>query len=332
MQRKSLFLLFLSLLVLGGIYVWLQRAPDVAPQKETRYLPGLDAQQVTSVQIARPGQPVIRVARKDGAWVMPAKADYPAAGRLIGDLLHELAEARKVEAKTRDPANHAQLDLAEKGDGAAVRLTLERSNGGPIDILVGKSAQHGGQLVRQPGDDQVWLLDKTLVLPPNELDWLDRRVTSIPFEQIGEVSVSYPKGETLTVFRDNAEEPNLQVRQLPKDAKLTYEAAANGMATPFGQLTFTDAAPLDQVQFKGDPRLTLSLKTLDGAELKGRVQEQGGQPWLIIEHLEQFPEGQIQARQDWAYRIEPYQADAIARHLADMLDRGNVQREGQPEP
>ncbi|MCY1445155.1 hypothetical protein D9M71_616610 [compost metagenome] len=211
--------------------------------------------------------------------------------------------------------------MAEKGEGAAVRLTLERSNGGPVDILMGKTAQQGGQFVRQPGDDQVWLIDKSLQLPPNELDWLDRRVTSIPFEQIGEVSVNYPKGETLTVYRDKADEPNLKVRQPPKDAKLAYEAVANGMATPFGHLTFTDAAPLDQVQFKAPPSLTLSLKTLDGAELNGELHQQGGLPWLVLKRVEQFPDGQIQARQGWAYRIEPYQYESIARHPADLLEK-----------
>lgn len=318
MQRKSLILLVLLALLLGGLYAWLQREPESVPQKETRYFPGLQVQQVTAVKIQRPGQPDIRVARKDGRWVMPAKADYTAAGRLIGDLLQDLAQARKVEAKTREPGNFAQLELADQGAGAGVRLTLERSAGGPLELLVGKASQQGGRLVRQPGDNQVWLIDKDLRLPPDELDWLDRRVTSIPFAKIAEVAVSYPQGETLTVFRDKAEEPNLRVRELPADAKLQYEAVANGMAMPFGQLTFDETAPLDQVQFKDAPALRLSLKTLDGASLSGRIQQQGGKPWLILDEVKGFADGQIQARAGWAYRIQDYQYKALAKHLADI--------------
>ncbi|MFZ5957305.1 DUF4340 domain-containing protein [Pseudomonas knackmussii] len=318
MQRKSLMLLVVLAVLLGGLYAWLQREPERAPAKESHYFPGLQVQQVSAVKIQRPGQPDIRVARQDGRWVMPAKADYTAAGRLIGDLLQDLAQARKVEAKTREPGNFAQLELAEQGPGAAVRLTLERAGGAPLELLVGKASQQGGRLVRQPGDNQVWLIDKDLRLPPDELDWLDRRVTSIPFEKIAEVAVTYPQGETLTVFRDKPEEPNLRVRELPKDAKLAYEAVANGMGTPFGQLTFADAAPLDQVQFNGAPELTFSLKTFDGASLLGQVHEQGGHPWLIIDSAKGFADGQVQARAGWAYRIEDFQYKALARHLAEI--------------
>lgn len=318
MQRKSLMLLVVLAVLLGGLYAWLQREPERAPAKESHYFPGLQVQQVSAVKIQRPGQPDIRVARQDGRWVMPAKADFTAAGRLIGDLLQDLAQARKVEAKTREPGNFAQLELTEQGPGAAVRLTLERAGGAPLELLVGKASQQGGRLVRQPGDNQVWLIDKDLRLPPDELDWLDRRVTSIPFEKIAEVAVTYPQGETLTVFRDKPEEPNLRVRELPKDAKLAYEAVANGMGTPFGQLTFADAAPLDQVQFNGAPELTFSLKTFDGASLLGQVHEQGGHPWLIIDSAKGFADGQVQARAGWAYRIEDFQYKALARHLAEI--------------
>jgi hypothetical protein len=319
MQRKSLILLVVLVVALGGLFAWLQREPArLAPPAEVRYFPGLDVQQVSAVTVRRPGQPDIRVARQDGRWVMPAKAGYPAAGRLVGDLLHDLAQARKVEAKTREPGNFAQLGVADQGEGAGVRLSLERSGGAPLELLVGKAAQQGGRLVRQPGDEQVWLIDKDLRLPPDELDWLDRRITSIPFEKVAEVSVSYPGGETLTVFRDKAGEPNLRVRQLPRDAKLAYESIANGMATPFGALTFSETAPLDQVQFKGPARLSLTLKTLDGASLSGRVLEQGGQNWLLLDRVEGFADGQIQARKGWAYRIEANQYEALARHLADF--------------
>lgn len=318
MQRKSLILLVVLALALGGLYAWLQREPERVALSDTRYFPDLQVLQVTAVTVQRPGQPDIRVARQDGHWVMPAKAGYSAAGRLIGDLLQDLSQARKVEAKTREPGNFAQLELADQGPGAGVRLTLERSTGAALQLLLGKTAQAGGRLVRQPGDNQVWLLDKDLRLPPDELDWLDRRVTSIPFERVAEVALSYPQGETLTVYRDQAGEPNLRVRELPKDTTLPYEVLANGVAVPFGQLVFVDTAPLDQVQFNAAPVLRLGLKTLDGASLRARVQLQGGQPWLIVDTATGFADGQVQARNGWAYRLQEVQYKAFARHFAEL--------------
>jgi hypothetical protein len=48
------------------------------------------------------------------------------------------------------------------------------------------------------------------------------------------------------------------------------------------------------------------------------VLEQGGQNWLLLDRVEGFADGQIQARKGWAYRIEANQYEALARHLADF--------------
>ncbi|WP_137822166.1 DUF4340 domain-containing protein [Pseudomonas sp. D(2018)] len=328
MGRKGL--IFLALLAAGltAAYVIQQDGsrPQPQPPSASRelWLPELQGESaaVTALDVRLPGQPDLQLVRKDGVWVLPAKADYPAAGQPVAALLRALTEARKVEAKTANPGLHGRVGLADKGsvEEQGTRITLERGSEAPLDLLVGKPAQQGkGQLVRRYGDNQVWLVDQAMPMPQTELNWLDRRVIEIPFASVRQVEVVYPNGSRLTVYRDSAEEPNLKLKQLPKGRRLAYEAAANGMATLFAGLEFADNAPLAQVQFKGKPMLAFSLSTFDGGELRGEVYGQGEQPWLVLKDRQKLSNDQVPGKLDWAYRLEPFHYQALAKRLEDVL-------------
>lgn len=321
MQRKSLWILLLAVALLGALFAWLQRGGEAPPQATRELLlPALAGQleRVQAVQIRHGDLPVIHIERRDGAWVVPAKAGYPAAAGEVNRLLRTLAEVRKVEAKTRNPANHAQLGLAERGEGAATRVSLDGIGPAPVELLLGQASRQGGQLVRLPGDDQVWLVDQSLQLVDSELAWLDRRVSAIPFASVREVEVRHADGEQLNVWRANPEQFNFALRQLPAGRKLAYEPVANGMALLFASLDFADAAPLAQVGFKGTPELTFRLDTFAGGELKGSFYRQGDQHWLVLGERKGLDE-QLPGLPGWAYRLEEQQYRALARRVKDLL-------------
>jgi len=328
MRRKTVVLLALVAAVLALAYVWLQRRPPAPMPSREALLPALHGRLagVRAIEVLRPGQPLVRLERKGESWTVPAKADYPAAGQPVAALLRALAEAKKVEAKTANPQLHGRLGLAEQGEAEqqATRLSLELVDGQPLALRLGKPAQQGaGQLVRLAGEDRVWLIDQRLELPPTELEWLDRRVAAIPFASIQELELCYANGERLTLYRETEGEPNLRVKQLAPGQPLAFEAVANGMALVFNSLEFADAAPLAQVQFKGPPLLQLNLKTFAAGEVKGSVYAQGEQHWLVLPDRTNFSVKQLPAKRDWAYRLEPYQYQALAKKLQDLLPRNS---------
>jgi hypothetical protein len=321
MQRKSLWLLLLVVLGLGGLFAWLQRGAEAPRQAERQLLlPALAGRldQVTVLAIRHGELPAIRIERSEAGWVVPAKAGYPAAAAEVNRLLRALGEARKVEAKTRNPAYHAQLGLAERGEGAATRLSLDGIGKAPLELLIGQASRQGGQLVRLAGDDQVWLVDQPLALVDNELAWLDRRISAIPFASVRELEVRHADGEQLNVWREKPEQFNLALRQLPAGKQLAYEPVANGMAMLFAALDFADAAPLAQVGFKGQPELSFRLSTFDGGELQGSFHRQGGQHWLVLGDSRGL-DGQLLGRRDWAYRMEEQQYRTLAKRVKDLL-------------
>ena len=329
MGRKALVFLALLALLLGASYLWLQR--DGQPQDEGReaWLPELKgrAAQVALIEVQVGNEPAVRLAREGDHWVLPAKEGYAAASQPLADLLKALLETEKVEARTANPQLHARLGLAEEGETGerASRVRIEFGGAAaadaPLELRVGNPASQGaGQLVRRAGEEQVWLISRNIPLPATELDWLDRRVTSIAFADVRELDVRYASGEQITVYRDEQTQSNLKVRQLPKDRALPFEAAANGMATLFANLRLSDALPLAQLPFDREkPALRFVLQTFADGRLEGQVYRHGEEYWLTLPVREGLSAEQVPGREQWAFRIETQHYQALAKRLPELL-------------
>lgn len=330
MGRKGLIALIVIVLlcVLGYLAVQHSQQQNVAQIEqapwlaaEQRYLNTLHA-----LEVEQPGQPSVRIERRDEQWVVPAKADYPAAPQALAELLRALREARSIEAKTANPQWHGRLGLAEEGEAEeqALRLKLQFEGHPDLGLRLGNPSRQGsGQLVRRAGEDQVWLIDQQLQVPTRELDWLDRRISDIPFTAIARVELRYADGEKLTLKRADAQQYNFSVEELRKEQKLSFEGAANSVALVFSNLQFADAAPLAQVGFKQAPMLQFSLAGFDGQKLEGALYQQGEQHWLVLGEHEGFSTGEVSARNDWAYRLEHEQVQRLAKKLRDLLAKSS---------
>ncbi len=316
MNRKTLIILAVLVVALLAAWYSTHEAEKAQPLPQAQaWLPQLKAAEVEAVEVQRPGQPLVRLQRTEQGWVLPANQG------LVDGVLKALGEARKVEPRTSNPELYGRLGLAEQGEASqqGVRLKLERGSLPALQLLIGNPGQQDGQLVRGAGEAQSWLVSQRIELPPTELEWLDRRVTAVPFSAVRALRVEHAGGERLELFRDKAEQSNLQVRDLPKGSKLAFDGAVDGMARVFADLQFADAAPLDQLTFGGKPSLTFSLETFAGKKLEGRFYLKADQHWLLLDKDSDLPAAELPGRSDWAYRIEPYQYQGLAKKLTDVL-------------
>jgi hypothetical protein len=322
MTRKSLFVLaVLALSLVAGWYFTSQVGLPKAPARAEVWLPGLQAPQVETIEIQRVDQPLVRLQRSESGWVLPDKADYPADQAAAAKLLKALIEARKVEPRTANPELYGRLGLADKGEPRqqGVRVTLKLSGQPPLALLIGNPGQQSGQLVRRADQAQSWLVSQRIELPATELEWLDRRITTVPYSSMRELQLRHANGERLTLFRDEAEDAHFQVRELPKGKLLAFDGAADGMARFFVDLRFADAAPLAQLTFEGKPVLQFSLTTFAGKTLKGSLFSQADQYWLLFDKDSDLPATELPGRTDWAYRVESYQYQSLAKKLTELL-------------
>lgn len=321
MMRKGL--LGLVLLLAALLAGWWFSHPVVSVQQPAvtaqPWLPVLQGrlEQVTALEVRRPGQPLVRLERRLQGWVLPAKADYPADQASVAELLQALAAAHKVAPLKGSPES---LGLTEQGaaDVQAMRIQVELAGMPALVLLIGKPAGQGGQLVRRADEQQAWQVDQQIELPATELQWLDRRVTAIAFTSVRELILRQPGAAPVHLFREHAADATLQLRKLPA-GRQPLATALSDCVMPFADLQFTEVAPLAQIGFKGKPALRFSLSTASGGRLDGELYVQAEQPWLILGESQGLTAQELPGKPGWAYRLEAAQYRMLAKKLTDLL-------------
>lgn len=160
MTRKSfLYLLGATVLsVLAAVVVLVfDRGAPVMAEAGQRLFPGLDAASADIARLVlRDGDTETVIERRDGSYV-DAASGYPVDTEVLHEIVGALTLAEIAEAKTTDPARHADLDLAAPGaeDGAGREIVLEDADGDVIaHAIVGKrdytlGGLTGGQFLRR---------------------------------------------------------------------------------------------------------------------------------------------------------------------------------------
>ncbi|MBC9249684.1 hypothetical protein A9179_05290 [Pseudomonas alcaligenes] len=313
----------LLLLLLAGMLVVERQPPaPLPPAAPVAWLAALqDARQpLLAIEVRRPGQPLVRLERRATGWVLPAKAEYPADQQRVAELLRALTAAHQLAPRSARSEDYGQLGLAVQGAVAeqGIQLRLEREGGAPLLLLIGKTEQ-GGQLVRRADEAQSWLIDQLIELPANELQWLDRRVTAIPFAAVRELTLQHADGERLSLFRATPEQTHLQLRELPAGRRLLAEGAGDDSARLFADLQFNEVAPLAQIAFKGHAALRFRLEDFTGKTLQGALYLQAQQPWLVLESGSGLAAEQLPGPPGWAYLLDEQSYRQLAKKLTDML-------------
>ncbi|MCJ8168856.1 DUF4340 domain-containing protein [Atopomonas sediminilitoris] len=286
----------------------------------------LRAPSLNRITVNRGEAPKIELRLRQGQWLMTSENGYPADTLPVTELLRNLGEAKRIEAKTSNPEYHARLGLADpdSAEGAATLLTLKFIKGAALKLLVGNAGQSGGQLVRLPGDKQVWLLDKPLLLPSSDMDWLNNEILSMPLQAIKSLHIEHAKGESVTVARDNAQQINFRVAELG-EASLNH-AAVNSMVNVFTVLGFAEVAPAEQLTFASKPLLQFTLDSFVGDQVQGAIYAQGESHWLRLSKRAPAAEGstlKLTAPEGWLFRLQPYQAQALNK-TAEQLKQAPV--------
>lgn len=262
MGVRRLGILAIGVLVLAGTAWWLldrQAAGEGAALGPA--LPGFDerVEAVDRIEVFGAGaQSLLAVEKRDGAWVMPGRQDWPANQREIGSALFRLGQARRIEAKTANPALHSRLGVedvaAEGASGTELRL---HGGGDTVRLTIGNNHPGlGGSYVRIGDDPQAWLLDEDIAPARDAADWLDRRLLDIPMARIDVIRVTPATGRA---FRLSRVQDRFSVDGQPP-ASMENPDAGNSTAG------FTDQLPLDDVAADAGAEATQTVvfEGLDG--------------------------------------------------------------------
>jgi hypothetical protein len=233
------------------------------------------APSVDSIVVRRGGDvPAVRLQRKDGMWRVASRADWPAAPGRVEGLLEELAEARRLAAKTTHPDRYARLAVQPIGDSASEGVRLDIGGDPPLRLLLGRAHGETERFVRIDGDAQAWLVDKPLRASAEPDDWLDTRLVDAPLARIAHVDVRNADGHDFALeHRDD----RFRVVGVPS-AAMGDSPRGDALAGVLDQLQFEDVAKDEEGHVR--PDRTLRFTAHDGSWLELDAWRIDGRIWV----------------------------------------------------
>lgn len=294
MSPKRLLPLVMILLVLGILAVVLKR-PTPPPQLaqeiglERLVPPTLRVDNISGIDLYQGAQPqeIIRLRKRDGAWIVPSRFDAPGNSTKIQQLVTQLGT---LQGELRVDST-ALLDDFRLMDEQALHLKvyIDMAEQPAAHLLAGKASGANG-FMRRAGEGRVYSVNVNLqsmaglpssATPPQELSvkpWLDLRMQNVPREEIIAVELGSPMRELRFTAQPTAAGESaasaspapvwqLASPQLPYSVK---HSAVEGLVTTLRTLQGDDVADPTKVAEYG----------LDAAPYRAilTVQRQGQEP------------------------------------------------------
>lgn len=276
----------------------------------------------------------------ESGWVFVERDNYPVQRDKIGELIVKLTRLEKVEPKTKLADRYDRLDLVDpekKADTRAKELTLNDAAGSELArLLVGKrkftlGTSEGGTYVLLPDDPQAWLVTGELNPGARARDWLVREISDIKNDAIRRVQVVHPDGEILAASKENPEQANYAVENVPDGMELRRDSIADDMGRVLSNLLLDDVKKADGFEFPSDKTIKATFEGFEGFTVTIDLIESGDENWLrfsgIAAPADEGGENpwtdviaDLNAKTDgWVYQLPGYEVAALKKRMADMV-------------
>ena len=286
MNQKSFLMLggatALSLVAAGATLFGSGNAPAFAEAGEP-FFPGLAeaSADVASLEI-REGDFAITIESRDGVFV-DAASGFPVDPEPLRDLVSGMTMATVAEAKTADPARHADLQLAAVGadEGAGSEIILLDGDGDTLaHVIAGQrdftlGGVTGGQYVRRGDEDATWLVHARLDPPSSRAGWFDTRLMEVDAVELTGTTLTTEDGSVIAM---SGADGTLTIDPLLMTGRVPAENQLNRIVRLFETLDFADvragmasgseaAGPSLQASLEDGTTITLTqVSRSDGAD------------------------------------------------------------------
>lgn len=137
-KKHRVLIASVALLALVGTFVFLEkrRATEYAESAEVGEspLPTIVRDQITSVEIARPNQPSVRLEKRGDQFVLTAPVNAAADASNVSSMLDKLVELEFVSVASTSRGSHAQLEV---DDAHAIHVTVKAGSRVVADLRIG---------------------------------------------------------------------------------------------------------------------------------------------------------------------------------------------------
>ena len=277
---------FIVLIVVAAAAIWgvlqlqQQQAADstTAATPTDQLYPDLDKSinDANKIRVVTAGdETVAELVRDDAGWTVANKGNYPADLEKIRSLLLDLVNAKIREEKTANPDNYSRLAVSDiDQDGAAGKRVDVEGLAAPLSLIIGNVASNSGNgtYVRRAGEEQSYLIDKTLVAADDAKQWARQPIVEIPSSRFQRVSIEHTDGGSVTISKQNRTDINFKVFNMLPDRELSHDTVANPIGNNLSNLRLEDVFPVAELNpDQQENVVTTDFFAFDGLKLTAKT-------------------------------------------------------------
>ena len=256
-------------------------------------------------------------------WVLTERNNYPVDIGKLRQLLLALADAKMLEEKTSDIEMYERLgveNIGKNSTGIEIRISgldLEKS------LILGKLAQRKYRYARIPGQSKSWLIDQNPDLPNNLGGWLLPEILDIDKSRIQAITITHSDGETIYIEKQNSEDGNFDVSNIPDGRELSYASVVNSIANVLSDLKLQEIAKASEVE-TDDNSVETIFRTFDGLKITINSSLLEDETWITVNtnQDEMKSEEAVKINEKlsgWKYQIQSYKGNQLRRRWDDIL-------------
>lgn len=326
--RSTLFLAFAAVALAGGA-LWISdsRRPQQEASLQQPAVPGLAERlgNVDKVVIRGAGDAVLATLERGEQHWRLVERDYPADSATLRSLLLNLAEARRVAAKTSKPELYERLGVEDVSGAEAQGVKLEISGGGePLAVILGQNVPTGtGTYLRLANEAQSWQIDKNVAVEKTTANWLQKDLADIQPNRIQSVSVTFGK-DKVEILANESADGDFLLANLPRGREPQSDFVADATAGFLQGLRIDDVAAAE-AQPVVEPQRNAVFRTKDGLDVTVTSWTANDKAWAqfavsldearavaAIEAEQAKAKAEWEAREAAANAASPAEADAPA--------------------
>ncbi len=248
---------------------------------------------IARIEVSQGGETITAI-KSGEEWGIEEVGGYPAEFKPVKEALMAISDLEIVEAKTADPARHAELGVSDPTDAveSSTMVVLKDDAGGVLASFIAGTAKPGRNpklYARRTGEDQSWLLKGSLNLKSNATAWMDKQIANVTADRVARVTVTHADGEVLDVHKDRPDDANFSVSSIPEGRELTAETIANSMGSALSYLRFEEVRPVGELDLESLPVATAEIRTWEGVVVMARIAEDGDRTWVTFESRYEDP-------------------------------------------
>ncbi len=318
MNSRRMWTLLLAALASIGLALWLAgRDPGHTERVGELVLPALQEQlnAVREIRLSKGDGSVVTLRRRDTDWEVVQRGYAADSGR-VRKLLLDFAALEVRAEKTSEPANYSRLGVEDPDSPTAqsveVNIVAPETS---WRVLVGKQDSPRAGFVRVAEQAVSLLAEPLITLELDPKRWLDRELVDIPASTVRSVTIIPLEGPAYTVQRDNAEQTDMTLADMPPKAELAAPGAANAAADALAGLMFDDVRKPDSDDNGKTSRATFTFFDDGNLTLAGR--RDGEQSYVSIVSAS---DAALAARtRGWEYEVPGWKFDQLFKARDTIL-------------